>query len=130
MNKGGGKNQSGCWNCGDPRHWSKDCPHMRVKQVTMDGGEQWDASSGWEHTGGLNQQQSASSSTSPPYYQQDTNVQRVQQRNCLSLHLMDHSKVLSVRIHHKEVQIPIEVVLVVQHWEVQQYDEFSTWIFH
>ena len=32
--------------------------------------------------------------------------------------------------HHKEVQLPIEVVLVVQHWEVQQYEESSIWIYH
>ena len=50
----------------------------------MDGGEQWDASAGWERQhNGFNQQQqrqasSSSSQSQPPYYQRDTNVQRVQ----------------------------------------------------
>ena len=85
QNKGGGKNNTGCFNCGDPRHWSKDCPHARVNQVTMGGDEQWDASAGWDSSNvyynqQTQQQQASSSSSQPqqPFYPQETNVQRVQ----------------------------------------------------
>ena len=69
-NKGGGKNNTSL----------VEGMSTYACESTMDGGDQWDASGGWEQNGNLNYQSAASSSTAPPYYQPDTNVQRVQQQ--------------------------------------------------
>ncbi len=69
-------NRGGCWNCGDPNHYAKNCPRGRVNQVEADGGWANDTYNGQQQS----QPQQERASGSSGQVNQVQNSQNLQQQ--------------------------------------------------
>ena len=74
--KGKDNNRGGCWNCGDPNHYAKNCPRGRVNQVEADVGWTNDTYNGQQQS----QPQQERASGSSGQVNQVQNSQHLQQQ--------------------------------------------------